>query len=52
MLGGLGLVSVCPLVDGSVSKSPKVGSRLVDSVSLPVEFLAPLGAAILPPILQ
>jgi hypothetical protein len=28
------------------------GSRLVDSVGLPVEFLSPLGAAILPSMLQ
>ena len=43
---GLSLAHVCSLVGGSVSGSPQ-GSRLVDSIGLPVEF----AFSILPPIL-
>jgi hypothetical protein len=39
-VGCLGLAHVCSLVDGSVSESPQ-GSRLIDSVGHPVEFLSP-----------
>ena len=38
------------VLGGLVSGSPQ-GSRLVDSVGLPVEFLSPLGPSILPPTL-
>jgi len=48
--GSLGLAHVCSLVGGSVSERPQ-GSRLVDSVGLPVPFLSPLGPSILPPTL-
>jgi hypothetical protein len=44
---GLGSDHVCSLVGGSVSGSPQ-GSRLCDSVGLPVEFLSPLGSSVLP----
>lgn len=43
----LGPAHTHSLVGDSVSVSPQ-GSRLVDSVGLPVEFLSPLGPAILP----
>jgi hypothetical protein len=49
--GGLGQFHVSSLIGGSVSESPQ-GSSITDSIGLPVEFLSPLGPAILPLILQ
>ena len=46
--GGLSPVHVCFLVGSSVSKSSQ-GSRLVDYVGLPVEFLSSSGPSILAP---
>lgn len=43
---GLGPAFVCPLIDYSVSGQGQ-GSRLVDSIGLPVEFLSPTGSEIL-----
>jgi len=40
--GDLGSSHACSLVGGSVSERPQ-GSRLVDSIGLPEEFLFPLG---------
>jgi hypothetical protein len=45
--GGLGPVCACSLIGDSVSENSQE-SRLLDSVGLPVEFLSPLGPAILP----
>jgi hypothetical protein len=49
-MGGLGPTHACSLFSGSVSVNPQ-GSRLVDFVGLPVEFLFPLGPSVLPPTL-
>jgi hypothetical protein len=46
--GNLGPAHVCSLVGGLVSESPQ-GSRLVDSVGLPEEFLSTFGAPSLSP---
>ena len=48
--GGLGPDHAHFLVESSVSGNPQ-GSRLVDYVGLPVEFLSLSGPAILPPTL-
>jgi hypothetical protein len=48
--GGLGLAHDHPLIDGSVSGSPQ-GSKLVDSVGLPVESLPTSGPSSLLPTL-
>jgi hypothetical protein len=48
--GGLGAACVCSLIGVSDSEIPQ-WSRLVGSVCLSVEFLSPLGPAVLPPFL-
>ena len=50
-VGNLGSAHVGSLVGGSVSESPQ-GSRLVDSVGLPVEFLPPLRLQYFPQLLH